>query len=502
MRRKAAFIFLFSLTACLVAAEPGELFGTYNNGNDKVTMGDIQNYKETFQQITPTMSRLVYPVEDHRETELFRRIVSEAGMAKNSKTSPFTSPTLVAKQRQELIDQFVNQRMFRELSEEAKNYREKDLAGFFEETKTEYKNPDRIKIRMIFKEFGLEPSPEKKEQVKKDAEALLEIVRENPDQFGEIARRHSDSQTAEKGGEVDWLQRGMKGLNPEFFDLVFGMDVMEISDLVDLPTGFAIIRLEKKETAHVPRLDDVRKRVETRFIHRQYTKLGETVQGNKQEFNARKKKILEIPENRKSLEYLENAFLARKYIEERIMAIKFEDKDFRRFHRQKRKFLYLPMKWEVAAICIKPDPEDVKKDQIHKHYAMEEAEKRAGVIMERLNQGEDFSDLAVEYSGDPSSTEGGYFGWVSRRTNSLFASRLEDKVVGDLVGPIGYGNAWWILRVLRTREKKLPSMEETRKTVGAWLKRSVNQRMRIAFYQEQYRNSSPEILHTAEPDQE
>ncbi len=60
--------------------------------------------------------------------------------------------------------------------------------------------------------------------------------------FAQLARAHSDDPTAKNGGYLDVFTRGVM-LKP-FEDAAFGMEVGQVSDVVETPFGFHVIRRE------------------------------------------------------------------------------------------------------------------------------------------------------------------------------------------------------------------------------------------------------------------
>ena len=79
--------------------------------------------------------------------------------------------------------------------------------------------------------------------IKKDrekAEKILQELRKNPDKFEEIAKKESEDTTAEKGGDLGWFYRN--DMVPEFSEAAFKLKKGEISEIVETPFGFHIIK--------------------------------------------------------------------------------------------------------------------------------------------------------------------------------------------------------------------------------------------------------------------
>jgi NIMA-interacting peptidyl-prolyl cis-trans isomerase 1 len=89
-----------------------------------------------------------------------------------------------------------------------------------------------------------------KEQAREELEGLLEILREeegNPANliatFKELASQESDCNSAKRKGDLGFF--GRKKMRPEFEEAAFGLDINELSGVVDTASGAHILlRLE------------------------------------------------------------------------------------------------------------------------------------------------------------------------------------------------------------------------------------------------------------------
>ncbi|MDV6315582.1 peptidylprolyl isomerase SurA [Idiomarina sp. HP20-50] len=92
---------------------------------------------------------------------------------------------------------------------------------------------------------------------------------------------------------------------------------------------------------------------------------------------------------------------------------------------------------------------------------LEKAKERANVVLELLESGNDFSDLAVRSSSGSAALDGGDMGWMTINSMpTLFAEAVDGKSVGDIVGPIRSGIGFHILKVKDKRGEQIVEVQE------------------------------------------
>jgi peptidyl-prolyl cis-trans isomerase D len=125
------------------------------------------------------------------------------------------------------------------------------LAAEYETNKHRYTNLEKqVHARHILVKAGSYASPEQKADAKKDAAALRERALKGED-FAALATKNSGDQiTAKNGGDIGFLK---KGTMPEPFDeALFSMEVDEISEVVETPYGFHVIKVLAVREGDVP----------------------------------------------------------------------------------------------------------------------------------------------------------------------------------------------------------------------------------------------------------
>ena len=118
-----------------------------------------------------------------------------------------------------------------------------------------YTSPGRVRASHIL----LRTEDKDEAVVRQRAEEILAQARAGAD-FAELAMRYSeDETTAEAGGDLDSFGRGQ--MVPEFEEAAFALAPGTISDVVQTPFGFHIIKVVEKTEETVQTLDEVREQI-------------------------------------------------------------------------------------------------------------------------------------------------------------------------------------------------------------------------------------------------
>ncbi len=107
-------------------------------------------------------------------------------------------------------------------------------------------------------------------------------------------------------------------------------------------------------------------------------------------------------------------------------------------------------------------------------HILVETEDEAKALINQLNDGADFAELAVEHSTGPSGPGGGNLGWFGP---GAMVPPFEEAVVALEVGavsePVKTQFGWHVVTLNETREKPAPTLEETRAQLIAGIEQQV-----------------------------
>lgn len=117
-----------------------------------------------------------------------------------------------------------------------------EIKKFYDENSAKFQGNEQRRASHILIGFGVNATPEQKQQAKAKAEEILATLKKNPKRFEELAVKESqDPGSASKGGDLGTFGRG--AMVKPFEDAVFNMKVNQISDIVESEFGYHIIKL-------------------------------------------------------------------------------------------------------------------------------------------------------------------------------------------------------------------------------------------------------------------
>ena len=133
------------------------------------------------------------------------------------------------------------------------------LRKFYAEHKDKFTEPEQVKISVIL--LKVDPSSPKAawEQAREEAAAIRERLLRGAE-FAELARLHSADGSADKGGDMGYLHRGM--LPEPVQEAVDKLAPGSISAAITVLEGVALLRVDDRRAARQREFEDVRERAE------------------------------------------------------------------------------------------------------------------------------------------------------------------------------------------------------------------------------------------------
>jgi peptidyl-prolyl cis-trans isomerase D len=133
---------------------------------------------------------------------------------------------------------------------------DKDIEDYYNANRaTKFSTPKQAKVRYIM--VRLEPGADLKQKEAAQARANSAVAEARKGKnFAELARKESNDSSAEKGGEIGWLNQGQlpEALDKQIFALAKG----EISEPFETESGFHIVKVEDIKEAKTESLGEAK----------------------------------------------------------------------------------------------------------------------------------------------------------------------------------------------------------------------------------------------------
>lgn len=144
------------------------------------------------------------------------------------------------------------------------DFTDDELRAYYEEHSERYATPDQVQVRHIL----IKPASEREEDRATTRSLLLSLRHKamEGDDFPVLAAAHSECPSGkDAGGDLGWIVRGTT--LPEFDNIIFGMDIGEISDVVETPAGFHIVEKMDEAMGEPMAFEEVKERIRELLTH-------------------------------------------------------------------------------------------------------------------------------------------------------------------------------------------------------------------------------------------
>ncbi len=151
-----------------------------------------------------------------------------------------------------------------------------DTKTYYQDHSDEFMVPEQVKVSHIMistqsDDPNADPN-EVKAQGKQKAESLLNRLKAGED-FAELAKKQSTGPAAESGGDLGMIRKGQTP--PAFEQAAFALKVGEISDVVETPYGYHILKVSQHDDPKQLTYDEVKEDIQNTLKDKQTQKLTE-----------------------------------------------------------------------------------------------------------------------------------------------------------------------------------------------------------------------------------
>jgi peptidyl-prolyl cis-trans isomerase C len=142
-----------------------------------------------------------------------------------------------------------------------------DVDTFYKQNPDKFQQGERVRASHILIRTGENPDAKVKDAARAKAADVLTQVKAGKD-FAELAKQHSqDPGSAVKGGDLGFFQKGQ--MVGAFERAAFALKPGEVSDLVETPFGFHIIKLAEKQASRTVPIEEVKPQIEQHLQNQQ-----------------------------------------------------------------------------------------------------------------------------------------------------------------------------------------------------------------------------------------
>jgi len=221
------------------------------------------HYERTFSEQTPEQQKkqlLEWSTENVIERTLLQQYADERSSAVEAREvdAAFEDflkqhPDLQDADKKKIKLQLTIEKILDEVCKDLPEPSEQEVEKFYQSNKEQFTSPERIKVSHIVKHINWQADEQNaRETIEK---AFNEIKAGTP--FELVVTKYSDC--PERGGDLGYIKRGQ--MVEEFEDVVFNLNIGQISDVFRTRFGFHIAKLYDRKPSYLSPLDEVRDKI-------------------------------------------------------------------------------------------------------------------------------------------------------------------------------------------------------------------------------------------------
>lgn len=169
----------------------------------------------------------------------------------------------------DLKDRLNKQSQLSSLEKEIKNIArptQEQLETYYEKHPDKFTSPGRFRVSTILLKVEPWAQAEAWEAAKTEASRIAKEIREGAE-FAEMAALYSQDSSADEGGDLGYLHRGMLGETSEA--VLEALQPGQVSEVTQLLEGFALFKLVAREPSVLNKLSDVKDRAEELWLRQE-----------------------------------------------------------------------------------------------------------------------------------------------------------------------------------------------------------------------------------------
>jgi peptidyl-prolyl cis-trans isomerase C len=160
--------------------------------------------------------------------------------------------------RREIEIGILAEELFNKRTAALKPVTEMDARAFYDNNEERFVQPERVKASHILLQVNKDDTDAMRAQKKAEAQRILGELKKGAD-FAEMAKKYSDCPSKQQGGDLGYFERGR--MVPEFEKAAFGLKKGQMSDVVETPFGYHIIKAVDHAAASTAPFDEAKQNI-------------------------------------------------------------------------------------------------------------------------------------------------------------------------------------------------------------------------------------------------
>jgi peptidyl-prolyl cis-trans isomerase C len=177
---------------------------------------------------------------------LLDQLISEKLLMQEAKNMGLEEDSVVLEQIKKMTEQILVQVLIEREILDKVNINDQEVSEYYEQNKESFTEKEQVYLYNILLE------------TEEEAQDILEQLKAGGD-FSEIAKEKSTGPSAAQGGDLGYLTKGT--IIPEIEEVVFALEVEELSEVVKSDYGFHILKITEKKPETVRALEEVKEEI-------------------------------------------------------------------------------------------------------------------------------------------------------------------------------------------------------------------------------------------------
>jgi peptidyl-prolyl cis-trans isomerase SurA len=160
--------------------------------------------------------------------------------------------------KQDVKEQLMRQRLVRREIQSKILVTDEEIGAYYKLHREDYEGKEAVRIKQILLLVPRGSDQMTRDDIRRGAETIRKRLLA-AESFDLLAVKYSQGPAAQSGGDVGFIERGQ--VLPEVETVAFRLRMDEVSDVIESPLGFHIIKMIDKKGAGLKQLPEVRQEI-------------------------------------------------------------------------------------------------------------------------------------------------------------------------------------------------------------------------------------------------